>query len=108
MEIIRQDPIKIKILHASPLIAVERAFRICSGASAGESPDVEYMKKYIAQGHLSPFKHSMIQLECSAPTFLARQLGKIQVGMQWHGRRSSARAMRPAKSMFPRKSVMKI
>lgn len=33
--------------------------------------------------HLLPFRHPQITLRCRAPIFLARQLGKHQVGMSW-------------------------
>lgn len=34
--------------------------------------------------HVSPFRHTAIQLRCEAPVFLARQLGKHQVGLTWN------------------------
>lgn len=34
--------------------------------------------------HLSPFRHAAVQLRCKAPVFLARQLGKHQVGLSWN------------------------
>lgn len=34
--------------------------------------------------HTSPFRHTAISLRCKAPVFLARQLGKHQVGMSWN------------------------
>lgn len=33
--------------------------------------------------HVLPFRHPQITLRCKAPIFLARQLGKHQVGMSW-------------------------
>lgn len=33
--------------------------------------------------HILPFRHPQITLRCKAPIFLARQLGKHQVGMSW-------------------------
>ena len=33
--------------------------------------------------HLLPFRHPQITLRCKAPIFLARQLGKHQVGFSW-------------------------
>lgn len=33
--------------------------------------------------HVLPFRHPHITLRCKAPIFLARQLGKHQVGMSW-------------------------
>lgn len=41
--------------------------------------------KYLADHrHMTPFRHNGIQLRCSAPIFLIRQLGKHQVGMSWN------------------------
>ena len=34
--------------------------------------------------HTTPFRHPQLQLWCKAPIFLARQLGKHQVGMSWN------------------------
>lgn len=33
--------------------------------------------------HVLPFRHPTITLRCQAPVFVARQLGKHQVGMSW-------------------------
>ena len=41
--------------------------------------------KYLAtHQHTSPFRHTSITLRCKVPLFLARQLGKHQVGMSWN------------------------
>ena len=41
--------------------------------------------KYLAKhGHWSPFGHTAITLHVKAPIFVARQLGKHQVGMVWN------------------------
>ena len=41
--------------------------------------------KYLAEHkHTSPFRHSSITVQCKVPLFLARQLGKHQVGMSWN------------------------
>lgn len=34
--------------------------------------------------HLSPFRHTQISIRCKVPVFLARQLGKHQVGLSWN------------------------
>lgn len=34
--------------------------------------------------HTSPFRHTSITVRCSVPIFIARQLGKHQVGMSWN------------------------
>ncbi len=41
--------------------------------------------KYLAKNqHTSPFRHNSISVRCHVPIFLARQLGKHQVGMSWN------------------------
>lgn len=34
--------------------------------------------------HMTPFRHNYIQLRCSVPVFLARQLMKHQAGLSWN------------------------
>lgn len=34
--------------------------------------------------HSSPFRHTALSFRCSVPLFLARQLGKHQVGLSWN------------------------
>lgn len=41
--------------------------------------------KYLAtHQHTSPFRHTSVSVRCLVPIFLARQLGKHQVGMSWN------------------------
>lgn len=42
---------------------------------------IDYLAKH---EHTSPFRHTAITVRCSAPIWLARQLGKHQVGMSWN------------------------
>lgn len=42
---------------------------------------IDYLARH---EHTSPFRHTAIQLRCKAPVFLARQLGKHQVGLTWN------------------------
>jgi thymidylate synthase (FAD) len=43
------------------------------------------LTKYLADHrHLTPFRHNAIQIRCTAPIFLARQLGKHQAGLSWN------------------------
>ena len=45
----------------------------------------EKLINYLADHkHLTPFRHNAIQLRCTAPIFLARQLGKHQAGLSWN------------------------
>lgn len=46
--------------------------------------DVKLLHYLAKHGHTSPFGHTSISLRCSAPIFLARQLGKHQVGLTWN------------------------
>jgi thymidylate synthase (FAD) len=34
--------------------------------------------------HMTPFRHNAIQIRCTAPIFIARQLGKHQAGLTWN------------------------
>ena len=41
--------------------------------------------RYLAtHKHTSPFRHNSISIRCEVPIFIARQLGKHQVGMSWN------------------------
>lgn len=42
---------------------------------------IEYLAKH---KHMTPFRHNFIQLRCSVPLFLARQLMKHQAGLTWN------------------------
>jgi len=42
---------------------------------------IEYLAKH---RHDTPFRHNFIQLRCSVPLFLARQLMKHQAGLTWN------------------------
>ena len=41
--------------------------------------------KYLANHrHMTPFRHNSISIRCTAPIFIARQLGKHQAGLSWN------------------------
>lgn len=41
--------------------------------------------KYLAEHrHMTPFRHTQVQIRCKAPIFLVRQLGKHQAGLSWN------------------------
>lgn len=42
---------------------------------------IQFLAKY---DHETPFRHCQISIRCEAPVFIARQLGKHQVGMSWN------------------------
>lgn len=46
--------------------------------------DVGLINYLARHEHSSPFRHTAITLSCKAPVFLARQLGKHQVGLSWN------------------------
>lgn len=46
--------------------------------------DVKLINYLAVNEHSSPFRHPQIQLRCSAPIFLARQLQKHTVGLTWN------------------------
>ncbi len=56
-----------------------------------DDPSVEYMSdkdqkllKYLADhNHIIPFAHAFLSFRIKAPIFIARQLGKHQVGLAW-------------------------
>lgn len=45
--------------------------------------DVKLINYLAREKHVLPFRHPQITLRCKAPIFIARQLGKHQVGMSW-------------------------
>lgn len=47
----------------------------------GDDRLINYLAKHY---HDTPFRHNFIQLRCSAPLFLARQLMKHQAGLTWN------------------------
>ena len=45
----------------------------------------EKLIKYLAKHkHMTPFRHNFVQVKCSVPLFLARQLMKHQAGLTWN------------------------
>lgn len=49
-----------------------------------KEPDQKLIKYLATHGHWTPFAHPQVQLHIKAPIFVARQLGKHQVGMVWN------------------------
>ena len=46
--------------------------------------DVKLIRYLAKHRHDTPFRHNFIQLRCSVPVFLARQLMKHQAGLTWN------------------------
>lgn len=67
-------------------LRVANAARVSFGKWKEEinESDANLIRYLAANEHSSPFRHTAITLRCSAPIFLARQLGKHQVGMSWN------------------------
>ncbi|EPF2955092.1 FAD-dependent thymidylate synthase [Vibrio parahaemolyticus] len=49
-----------------------------------DAQDVRLIDFLARHEHTSPFRHTAVTIRCSAPIWLARQLGKHQVGMSWN------------------------
>lgn len=49
-----------------------------------DQKDARLITYLAAHEHNSPFRHVQLSLRCTAPVFLARQLGKHQVGLSWN------------------------
>lgn len=45
--------------------------------------DVRLIHFLVREGHWLPFRHPQLSFSCEAPIFVARQLGKHQVGLSW-------------------------
>lgn len=58
----------------------------CSGRQEGllSTRDQKLIRYLAAHGHWSPFAHCYAKFRCVAPIFVARQLGKHQVGLAWN------------------------
>lgn len=67
-------------------LAVVNAARVSFNKESEEFEDRDArLLNYLASHkHFSPFCHPQISLRCKAPIFLARQLGKSQVGLTWN------------------------
>lgn len=69
----------------SDLTAVNAA-RVSFGAESHEfsERDGHLVNLLAERNHVTPFRHAQVTLRCRAPIFLARQLGKHQVGFSWN------------------------
>jgi thymidylate synthase (FAD) len=45
--------------------------------------DARLVAFLVREGHWLPFRHPQLSFDCAVPVFVARQLGKHQVGMSW-------------------------
>lgn len=68
----------------SDLDIVNAARRSFNAESAEMSEaDIRLLNFLVKEGHWLPFRHPQLSFICSAPIYVARQLGKHQVGMSW-------------------------
>lgn len=67
-------------------VSIVNAARVSFGGRTDVMRDKDKrLLDYLARnGHWSPFSHTCISLRISAPLFVARQLGKHQVGLAWN------------------------
>lgn len=72
--------------HMGSDLTVVNAARVSYGASSEEfsARDGGLVKFLAEHHHKTPFRHPQVELRCRAPIFLARQLGKHQVGFSWN------------------------
>lgn len=74
------------INHMGTDLSVVNAARVSFGKTSSEFSDrdtrlINYLAKH---SHWTPFAHTAITVHVKAPLFVARQLGKHQVGMVWN------------------------
>lgn len=72
--------------HMGTDLTTVNAARVSYGAESKELTErdkrlVEFLAEH---EHVTPFRHAQVTLRCRAPIFLARQLGKHQVGFSWN------------------------
>lgn len=77
---------KAELIYNSPQWLIVEAARASFGKSHTQYTEEQNNKliRFLArEGHYLPFRHPQITLRCKAPLFVARQLGKYQVGGSW-------------------------
>lgn len=67
-------------------LTIVNAARVSYGSESNQMTERdEGLINFLADhNHVTPFRHTAIQVRCKAPIFLARQLGKHQVGFSWN------------------------
>lgn len=77
---------KVELIeHMGSDLSVVNAARVSFAKVSEEFNDKDAkLINYLArEKHVLPFRHPTISVRCKAPIFLARQLGKHQVGLTW-------------------------
>jgi len=78
---------KVELIdHAGGDLSVVNSARVSFNKSTDtmEGKDVRLIHYLAKHRHDTPFRHNFIQLRCSVPLFLARQLMKHQAGLTWN------------------------
>lgn len=72
--------------HMGTDLTTVNAARVSYGAESKELTERDkHLVDFLAEhDHVTPFRHAHATLRCRAPIFLARQLGKHQVGFSWN------------------------
>lgn len=72
-------------LCAGTDLSIVNAARRSFDSASGEllESDRRLINFLVREGHWLPFRHPQLSFSCEAPVFVARQLGKHQVGMSW-------------------------
>lgn len=77
---------KVELIeHMGSDLSVVNAARVSFAKVSEEfnTKDAKLINYLAREKHILPFRHPTISLRCKAPIFLARQLGKHQVGLSW-------------------------
>lgn len=71
--------------HYGDDLAVVNAARVSFGKRKNvfDERDARLVRYLVKHGHVLPFRHPHVSFHFKAPIFVARQLGKHQVGMSW-------------------------
>lgn len=71
--------------HMGSDLTVVNAARVSFGKrkEVFDEKDARLINYLVKHGHLLPFRHPSVLFHFKAPLFVARQLGKHQVGMSW-------------------------
>ena len=78
---------KVELIdHAGGDLSIVNSARVSFAKESKElTGNDERLIRYLAKHyHDTPFRHNFIQLRCSVPLFLARQLMKHQAGLTWN------------------------
>lgn len=72
--------------HMGSDLTVVNAARVSFAQESSEfsERDAGLIKFLSEHNHVTPFRHPQVEIRASAPIFLARQLGKHQVGFSWN------------------------